>query len=1129
MAGHIGKEYCVSFFAVAVWSLCGYTIGKRINEQQQERIPLEEAPMKRPLLLMLVLLIPAAARASNPGYYRFPAIHEDAVIFTAEGDLWRVDIGGGIAQRLTSHPGMEAHPAVSPDGSTLAFTAQYEGPTEVYTMPLAGGLPRRRSYWGRWCRVVGWTPGGRLIAATHHFSTLPNTQAVLIDLESGDLDPIPLAQASDGDFDVSGSTFFFTRFAFQGSHTKRYRGGTAQNIWRFSDGDREALPLTPDYPGTSRNPMWWDGRVYFASDRDGTMNIWSMGPEGGDLRQHTFHSGWDVRTPDLDRGRIVYQAGADLYLYDIETGEGGPIPIVLPSDFDQTRDKWVDEPFDYLTSTHISPEGDRVVLVSRGRVFVAPAGQGRLVEAGRQDGIRYRDARFTSDGETILALSDRTGEWEFWRLPARGFGELEQLTGDGTVFRVEGVPSPDGKWIAHTDRNHKLWLYEERTGRSTMITHSEQDIPRDLTWSPDSKWLAFVSEAENYYDRLMLYSIKDRTLTALTGERVDSYSPAWSPDGLWLYFLSDRYFASVVRSPWGQRQPEPYFDRTTKIYHVPLKAGLRSPFQPDDELLARVPEAGEDEKSDGKASDMEPPIVEIDLGGIEQRGMEIPIEAGNYRKLTANAGHLFWRETESGLQPVHNLVSLKIGNEDLEPQTVVEAVTSYELSLDGKKLLVAKGDNLYVIDASGEAPGDLEKEALDLSDWAFPVDPRDEWRQMLVEAWRFQRDFFYDPGLHGVDWPAVLEKHLPLVDRVSDRDELSDLIGQMVSEISALHTYIWGGDRREGPEDIAVGSLGAVLERDDRASGYRISHIYQTDPDYPENLGPLSRPGVDIEEGDIILSINGVPTLSTDHPAVILRNQVDKQVLLEVKSMPSGGTEEFIVTPISPRAERDLRYSEWEYTRRLTVEELGDGEIGYVHLRAMGGRDFSEWVRSFYPVFDRKGLIVDVRHNGGGNIDSWILEKLLRRAWFYWKSRIGRPYWNMQYAFRGHMVVLCDEWTASDGEAFTEGFRRLGLGKVIGTRTWGGEIWLSSSNFRLNDRGFATAAQSGVYGPEGDWLIEGHGVEPDIVVDNLPHSTFMGEDAQLEAAVRYLKDLIAAEPVEVPPTPPYPDKSFQYE
>ena len=445
--------------------------------------------MKRMITLILVLLLPAAATAAKPGYYRMPAIHGDTIVFTSEGDLWQVDAGGGVARRLTSHPGMETHAAISPDGTTLAFAAQYEGPTEIYVMPLAGGLPRRVSYWGRSCRVVGWSPDGRAIGATQHFSTLPSTQCVLIDPETAEQEPIPLAQASEGDFDATGTTFYFTRFSFQGSHTKRYQGGTAQNIWRFTEGAAEAEPLTAD-----RSPMWWNGRVYFISDRDGTMNIWSMNPDGGDLKQHTFHSGWDAKEPDLDAGRIVYQVGADLYLYDIASDNTQIVPITLTSDFDQTRDNWVDKPFDYLTSAHISPSGDKVALISRGRVFVAPAVQGRLVEAGRESGVRYRSARFMPDGERILALSDKTGEIELWTIPAR----------DSHVFRVDAVPSPDGKWIAHTDRNQSLWLYEVRTGKSALIIRSDYDIPHDLAWSPDSRWLAFVDEAPNFYNHIVL-------------------------------------------------------------------------------------------------------------------------------------------------------------------------------------------------------------------------------------------------------------------------------------------------------------------------------------------------------------------------------------------------------------------------------------------------------------------------------------------------------------------------------------------------------------------------------------------------------------------------------------------------
>jgi tricorn protease len=627
-----------------------------------------------------------------------------------------------------------------------------------------------------------------------------------------------------------------------------------------------------------------------------------------------------------------------------------------------------------------------------------------------------------------------------------------------------------------------------------------------------------VDEADNYYARIMIYSLEDRSLTPLTGERVDSYSPAWSPDGNWLYFLSDRYFVSLVRSPWGPRQPEPYFDRTTKVYHAALQSGLRSPFRPPDELTAEQ----DAENETGVDAEVR---VEIDFDSIRGRTYEVPVPAGNYRSLAVNRNHLFWLDRHSGEKPTRDLVALRITNRDPEPKTVVSEIEGFSLSLDGEKILVRKEGALYVIEASGSEPEDLDEHRVGLSDWSFPVTPRKEWRQMVVEAWRLQRDYFYDPGLHGVDWKAQLERHLPLADRISERSELNDLLSQMNGELSALHFYIWGGDLRQGDDDVSPASLGAVLARDEDAGGYRVDHIYRSDPDYPDRLSPLARPGTEVEEGDLITSINGGAALSVPDPALLLRNQAGRQVLLGLVSGRDGRRREAIVTPITPSEARRLRYAEWIYTRRRKVEEEGDGRIGYVHLKSMGRNDISEWVKSFYPVFNRRGLIIDVRSNGGGNIDSWILEKLMRRAWMYWKPRVGQPYWNMQYAFRGHMVALCDEWTMSDGEAFIEGFRRLGLGKIIGTRTWGGEIWLSSSNFRLVDKGYATSASSGVYGPEGEWLIEGWGAEPDIVVDNPPHATFLGEDAQLDAAIAHLKRLIAEEPVEVPPPPPYPDKS----
>lgn len=1082
----------------------------------------------------------AAADGTSLGYYRYPAIHGDTIVFTAEGDLWRVGIDGGVAQRLTTHPSEESRPAISPDGKMIAFSAAYEGPTEVYTVAIEGGVPVRQTFEGGNALVVGWTPAGDILYSTRRFATLPNTQLARVNPSTGARSVVPLAQASEGAYDANGKTLYFTRLAFQGSYTKRYQGGTAQNLWRYTEGDKEAIELTADYKGTSKNPMLWNGRLYFLSDRDGTMNLWSISERGGDPRQHTHHVGLDASSASMFSGRIVYQLGADLHVFDGASGQDRPIPIKLVSDFDQLREKWIRTPMEWVTSAHVSPTGDRVVLTARGQVFVIPAQQGRIVEATRDKKIRYREGRFFPDGKSLLSLSDQSGELEFWRVPANGVGENTQLTTDGKVLRWDGIPSPDGARIAHFDKNQQLWVYDISTKTNKRIAECGEGDFADVTWSPDGKWLAYTAPDRNQMTRLYLYSPDVDRITPVTTDRYDTYSPAWSPDGKWLYFLSDRSFDSAVPSPWGSRQPEPFFDKQTKIYLVSMKPGERSPFQADDELSPPAPDDKSDQKKDEKKEEKKEttaatPVTQgvpaalpavTDLTGIATRLLEVPLAAGNYSNLSSDGKRLYVmaRDVSSPGRPA--LKTLAIDNHSPKPETFAEEVSSYELTLDRKKLMVRKGQDIFIFEAGAKAPTDPSKSKVALGEWSFRVDPRDEWRQMFTEAWRLERDYFYDRNMHGVDWAAMKAKYLPLVDRVTDRAELSDVIAQMVGELSALHIFVRGGDARRGVDQVQPASLGATFARDEQRGGFRVTHVYKTDPDVPGDLSPLARVGVNVQEGDVIQMVNGIPALSATDVASLLRNQADKQVLLRIAPQGGKATREVIVTPVTLARETAMRYDEWEYTRRLAVEKAGQNKIGYVHLRAMQSGDMSQWQREFYPVFDREGLIVDVRHNTGGNIDSWILEKLLRKAWFYWQPRVGSPTWNMQYAFRGHVVVICDQNTASDGEAFAEGFRRLGLGKVVGTRTWGGEVWLSASNF-LVDRGIATAAETGVFGPDGDWLIEGHGVDPDIVVDNLPHATFSGEDAQLDAAITYLQEEIKKKPILPPVAPKYPDKSFK--
>jgi tricorn protease len=1077
---------------------------------------------------------PLDASKSTLGYYRFPALAGDSIVFTAEGDLWRVPLTGGTAQRLTSHPAEESHAAVSPDGKTVAFSASYEGPTEVYTLSLDAPAPPQRQTWeGANAIVVGWTPQGDILYSTRRYSTLPNTELARVNPKTHAITLLPLAQASDGVYD--GDTLFFTRFPFQGSYTKRYHGGTAQSIWKFT-GSGEATNLTADYNGTNKTPMVWQGRVYFLSDRDGTVNVWSMDPSGHDLRQQTKHAGgFDVQSPSLAGGRIVYQLGADLRVYDIAANRDSAVVVRLLSDFDQMRDRWVRTPADWISTAHVSPNGDRVVFTARGQLFVVPAQQGRIV-ATRDRKTRFREGRFLPDGKSLLALSDKSGEVEFWRVPANGIGDAEQLTKDAKVLRWDGIPSPDGKHIAHWDKDQELWVYDMTSKTQTKLASSNMGDFQDIQWSPDSRWLAYSAPVNNQVNVLFLYNTDSHGITPVTTDRYESFSPAWSPDGKWLFFLSNRTFTSLVPSPWGSRQPEPFFDKQTKIYEIALKAGERSPFQQDDELHAKVEDKKnedgkkpEDKKAeDKKAEDKKPEAVnvDIDLDAIQTRLLEVPVPAGNYSALATDGKRLYYVSQDAAIDAKRTLKTMTIDNKrGTAPDTFMEDIAGFELTLDGKKLMFRKGSDYYVVDAAAKAPAaaELGKSQVLLRDWTFDLDPRDEWRQMFLDAWRLERDYFYDRGMNGVNWPAMKDRFLPLVERVTDRAELNDILAQMVGELSALHIFVRGGDVRRGQDNVTEASLGATFARDEAAGGFRVAHIYRTDPDNPAALSPLARQGVGVQEGDVVESINGVSTLSVPDVGALLRNEADRQVLLKIKPKSGGAARDVVVEPITVARENGMRYDEWEYTRRLQVEKASKNTIGYVHLRAMGSGDMAQWAREFYPVFDRDGLIIDVRHNSGGNIDSWLLEKLLRKAWFYWQPRVGSATWNMQYAFRGHVVVLTDENTASDGEAFAEGFRRLGLGKVIGTRTWGGEIWLSSSNF-LVDRGIATAAEMGVFGPEGEWLIEGHGVDPDIVVDNPPHATYEGKDAQLEAAIAELQAEIKTHPIPAPKVPAYPKK-----
>jgi tricorn protease len=1082
------------------------------------------------LIISLLFVAGQYLYSQQKGYYRYPAIHGNNIIFTAEGDLWIFNLQTNESKRLTTNHGVESHASISPDGHWVAFVGQYEGPAEVYVMPIEGGRPKRLTYEEGSPIVYQWTTDGKILYSTTCHSTIPNAQLVKIDPVNMTTELIPLMQADQGTYSSSGD-LFFTRLRDQGSHTKRYKGGTAQSLWKF-DGTSEAKPITADYPGTSKDPMYFDGRIYFLTDRDGTMNIWSMNTEGGDLKQHTRFTRWDLADADLYDGKIVCQHGADILLYDIASDKSVKPEITLNSDFDQRRVQWISDPKSKITSVDLSFKGDKVVLTSRGRIFSVPLDADRWSEVTRKYGIRYKDAVYINKEDELMMLSDESGEFEIWKTDNWGFRTPVQITNGSKNFIENFLPSPDGNFIIYNEKDNRLMLYSKASGSSSLIAQNDFGFSSPFAWSPNSHYIAYTDRAVNQTGYLRIYDVKESKSYQVTTGRQEDYTPRFSRDGNWLYFISERTLSTSVKSPWGNRQPEPYYNKTAKIYAIALNKAVTFPFREATELntinsdTLKTANAKEKEKDKKKAGGSKTLTEEkLDLTDTGSKLYVIPMKAANIGDFELNNDWLYWSEYNPDDFTV-NLNALKITNKkNNEVINIASSINEFKLSGDGKKLLIRDKTGIFVLSADGTKP-DAKKNSVDLTKWAFTIDPVEDWKQMFKDAWRMERDYFYDKNMHGVDWQGVYDQYWPLVDRITDRYELDDLLAKMISELSALHMFVYGGDKRLPSDNISNGYLGAILAHDKVNDGFMIKHIFRSDPDYPSELSPLAKPELKVKEGDIITEVNGVSTSGIHDINELLVNKADVQVRLKLKNS-AGETYEEVIKPLNAGAFSSLRYREWEYTRRIEVDNSSENKIGYLHLKAMGGDDYDEFVKNFYPAIGKEGLIVDVRHNRGGNIDSWVLEKLMRKAWFYWAPRVGKSTPNMQYAFTGHLVVLMDEHTASDGEAFSEGFRRLGLGKLIGIRTWGGEIWLSSGN-RLVDNGIATAAETGVYSPSGEWLIEGWGVEPDIKIDNMPFESFRGKDAQLEAAVQYLIKLNKEQPVITPPIPKYPIKAFDY-
>lgn len=1078
------------------------------------QLPSRYRPASFVLVLVSLLCMSAAAAQAAEGYYRWPTAHGDTVVFTAEGDLWRLDAGQTRAVRLTTHDELESEAHLSPDGERIAFNASFDGPTQIYVMPVSGGTPRQVTFESVGVEINQWAPDGRILYTSRNMEGTSRVRELrLVDPDSLAVERIPLRYVSTGTFDYDGETLFFTRHGVStvSDNARLYRGGGMSQLWRYEMGsDEEAVRLAADFDGPIETPKFYEGRIYFISDASGYDNVWSLRPDGSDIRQHSRFAGWRLKDTSLDKdnGVLYYHRGADVYSYDIASNREQLIEIELASDSDRSRLRWIDNPLSYLSDAKLGGSGEEVAITARGRVTIARADEQRRVELPVGTTSRARAAVPGVNGEWIYAIVDAGERGEIWRFAADGSGSGEQLTNDADDHRWSLTPSPDGKWLIHDDKSSRLWKLNLETGAKTLIqrTVSTNDNPYGgFAFSTDGRYLAFNTAGNRDDSRIiMVHDLIDGDTVQITGDKYLSYDAAFSRDGQWLYFLSERHFQPTPGAPWGDRNMGAEFDKRVEIFAYPLTADAIFPFATPDELTPAM----DDEDSEDEADASDAPAPMIDWQRASQRLFQVPVPPGNYIGLQAAADRLFVADRDGSVA----LKSVPITHDDPELTTFTNNIVDYQLSMDGSKVFFRGRGNsptMAIVPVGEKAPDDLDDYRLRTSGWRLAIEPANEWQQLFLDAWRLHRDFAFDSDMRGVHWNEVRDRLLPLAARVAYRYDLNDLFGQMASEIGILHSQIRAGDSPEDEETASIASLGARFAP--HADGMEIIQIYQGEADLPDSLGPLSQPDDDIQIGDVITAINNRPITNRADLNRALRNQIGQQTLLT--TLRGTTTLQNVVTPVSLGSETMLRYLDWTQANAQKVADASDGEIGYLHLRAMGSSDVASFARDFFPLTELDGLIIDVRDNNGGNIDSFIIQQLLRKVWAFWEPEAGAPvFTNMQHTFRGHLAVLVNAGTYSDGETFAAGIKALDLGTLIGERTAGAGIWLSDRN-ELADGGMSRVAELPQFGVDGQWLIEGEGISPDIEVVAEPHALFMGEDQQLNAAVDYLQNRLASDPI----------------
>ncbi len=1068
--------------------------------------------------------------------FQYPDVSETHITFAYAGDIWVVPKTGGTALKLSSPDGEEIYPKFSPDGSSIAFSGNYGGNTDVYVIPSMGGLPKRLTFHGMTDRVVDWHPDGDrvLFASARESGRQRYNQFYLISDEGGMAEKLPLPHAEYGTFSEDGNKIAYTDKSRLSRTWKRYRGGMAPDMIVF---DLEGMTSEYIVPSDANEelPMWRGNTIYFLSDRgpEKRFNIWSYNLDDQQPEQITSFEDYDVHYPSLGPDDIVFEAGGELYLLDLSTLDYEKVPVQVVTDFMALTPKR-ENAASYMMSASISPDGNRVLVVARGDVFSLPAEHGFIKNLTNSTGVAERSAKWSPDGKSIVYWSDRSGEYEL-TLHNIEEGSHTRLTSYGPGFRYEPYWSPDSKKIAFIDQAMKIRIYDVENDRTIDVdqglwmTHGALANFK-VSWSADSRWMAYSRGLDNRTGSVFLFDMNGEDLHQVTSFFYNDNNPAFDPDGKYLYFLTNRNFSPV----YSDFDFNFVYPNSTHLAAVSLRKDVPSPLEPrNDEVEVRDEKKGEEEdqagngkKKDNKKKDKngekengegnDDKAVEIDIDGFESRIVILPPKAGNYSNVQAVSGKVVYhRRPNSGSSEEASPIKY-FDLKEREEKTVIDDADGYEISSDGSKMLVINKRKLAVISV---AAGQKMDKVIRTSEMDMLVKPREEYRQIFNDAWRFERDFFYDPGMHGVDWDLMKERYGRLIDDAVTRWDLNFILGELIGELNASHTYRGGGDTQESPT-TNVGYLGINWETDN--TYYRIGSIIDTAPWEAETRSPLTEPGVDVNEGDYILAVNGMTLNTGEEPYAAFQGLAGKTVELTVNSEPQmEGSKKVIVELLN--SETRLRHLNWIEKNRKRVEEATGGKVGYVYVRSTGIDGQNELVRQFTPQITRDALIIDERFNSGGQIPDRFIELLNRKPLAYWAVRDGKDWRWPPVAHFGPKVMLINGWSGSGGDAFPDYFRRAELGPLVGSRTWGGLIGISGSP-RLVDGGYVTVPTFRMYDPNGEWFREGYGVEPDIRVPEDAASLAEGTDVQLERAIEEAERLMGTQPYVKPDHPPYQER-----